>query len=76
MARYYTHRNGIIWNAEGRNPRTCREAEESASRLLDMAITEKDEEYARGWMRQLGDLLEAIRGARAYEAAHPVRLAA
>lgn len=60
---FYTAVHGMIWSAAN-NFRTVAEAEEAAPKLLHMALTERHEALAATWMRQLADLVSAIREAR------------
>lgn len=61
----YTARNGLIWALASANVRTVREAEEALPHLLNMAMTERDEDLAESWVVRLGDLVRATRQAKA-----------
>lgn len=65
----YTARNGLIWAAASANVRTVREAEECLQDLLNMALTERNEELAASWIARLGDLVRATREAQSQVAA-------
>lgn len=71
---YYTARHALVWSPCG--PRTVLEAEQHARDFLGMAMSERDPEHATEWMRQLADLVQAIRQAKQQEADSPVREAA
>lgn len=69
IAPLYTARNGLIWAAASANVRTVREAEDALPHLLNMALTERDEDLAESWVVRLGDLVRATREARRQAAA-------
>ena len=70
MTAYYTARNALVWSSQA--PRTITEAEEHARDFLNMALTERDAGHSAGWMKQLSNLVSAIRQAKEQERALPV----
>ena len=72
----YTARHGLIWAFASQNVRTVREAEEALPVLLQMAVSERDDDLSEDWIARIGDLVRAVREAKTQDRAEPVARAA